>query len=132
MPMIVGALGGIESRLTDTGTVVVPPALVALQVSVAAPSGMSVAGQTSGLAIGDSGSVRLQLTRSGPRYQPLAPSGVAGERIGTTRGGVVSRPCARALSASTRPAPQSIAGWLVVQALAFAGFRRIAYSASTL
>src|SRR5882724_2292739 len=108
MPVIVGVVGGVESRLTDTGTVVVPPALVALQVSVRAPSGMSVVGQTSGSAIGDSGSIRLQLTRTGPRYQPLAPSAAAGWRIGTTTGGVASRPCTRALSASARPTPQSI------------------------
>ena len=39
MPLKTGALGGVESRFSETGGVdVVPPALVALQLNVACPS----------------------------------------------------------------------------------------------
>ena len=87
--------------MTDTGTVVVPPALVALQVIVSETSPGLVVTQPDGFEIGDSGSVSLQLTVTGPVYQPFAPSGTGGVIVGVTTGGVVSRACTRALSAST-------------------------------
>jgi hypothetical protein len=103
-------LGGVESRLTEIGTLVVPPRLVAEQVRVAPPSPRLAGTQTPGFAIGDSGSLTLHCTLTGARYQPFAPSATAGERIGVTSGGVRSRPSATARSASTKPTPQAIAG----------------------
>src|SRR6478735_6880086 len=106
MPLIAGAVGAVVSRLSASGTVVVPPALAALHVSATAPSaGAAVAHPGATSTTGDSGSVTLQLTPARVRYQPFAPSGAAGVTTGVMAGGVGSSAIASARSASTKPPP---------------------------
>ena len=110
MPPISGAAGGELSRLTVTPTDVVPPALVAVHVIAPTPSPRAVGPQPTGSTTGDSGSVTLQPTVTGTRYQPPGPSAAAGEITGVMTGGVLSSTIGRARSASRNPAPQSTSG----------------------
>src|SRR4051812_46912723 len=133
MPEITGAVGGVESRRTVAVPVVVPPALVALQVTlVVAPSPGAVGAHPLIAVTGDCASLTVQLTVTGPRYQRLAPSGAAGETVAVTTGGVGSNATRSARSASRKPLPQSRSGTpgVTVQSSAFAGSVMIASSAS--
>ena len=124
--MRVGLDGGVESRLIVSGTLVVPAELVALHVSVVVPAGGLAAAQPVELVTGEPVSEALQVTCTGLRYHPFAPSGLAGEIVAVTSGGVGSA-IATARSASRSPTPHwrpGVPG--VVHARALAGFFMIA------
>src|SRR5947199_8464107 len=123
MPEIARAAGGVVSRLIVTGTDAVPPALVALHVRRVTPSCGLALPQPLASTTGESGSATLQLSVSGPVYQPLAPGVAPSSTAGVTTGGVGSSAIATARSASTKPAPQSGSGTpaLSAQSSALAG-----------
>jgi hypothetical protein len=111
----------------------VPPALVAWQVKTKLPSVLTMEGpQPLESPTGDSPSETFQLTDTSPWNQPFACP-AADPRLGVTPGGVPSSACATALSAKTKPAPQSVSGTPAadVQSFALAGFDMIAYSSFT-
>ena len=90
--------------------------LLAVQVSVVVPSGgesrtrSPVCEETTVCE-----SATVQVTLTGPVYQPLAPFGAAGLSAPLTVGGVESSE-ATIRSAMMKPDPQSVAGAAVAQA----------------
>ena len=129
MPENVGFVGGDASCFTVMLFDAVPPALVAVHVSAIAPSLVTGVGpQPLGSTTGEPLSARFQVTLTGPVYQPWAPVGAPGLTLGEIVGGVVSSACCTALSARSKPKPQSRSGTpaVAVQSVALAGFVRIA------
>ena len=85
-------LGGVASRLIITGTELVPPALVAVQVKVVpAVSAVTLWGRAGVYVVevmGDSSSVTVHVTSTSLVYHPLLPR--VPVILGVITGGVVS------------------------------------------